>query len=280
MGKKRLTLFSLRPRHTAIVVTIITGMLISSMALIVLVTANVQFKRLLTEGEQIFESNKRLASANKRLGKLNVSLEAEARERQKEVMAARTQARRATRDRDKAVAVVARLQGEIALRQKRLDALQARADAAERISSRKPRNLRACGRSWSSPKASWTRRGKDWRRPRRNSANAEAASKRVAQIVMDQQQAIVDLGNEKLQYQRQTSDLRSRQLILRQGDEIVRGVVAHKARLGTRLELLNLLKGLGQGRRPRGRKGRERPRGERGLQAGGRLGRRGTLLGG
>ncbi len=113
-----MTLFGLRPRYTAIVVTIITGMLISSMALIVLVTANVQFKRVLTEGEQIFENNKRLASANKHLGKLNVSLEAEVRERQKEMIAARAQAQRATKDRDNAVAVVARLQAEIALRQK------------------------------------------------------------------------------------------------------------------------------------------------------------------
>ena len=38
MGKKRLTLFGLRPRHTAIGVTTITGMIIAALALITLIS--------------------------------------------------------------------------------------------------------------------------------------------------------------------------------------------------------------------------------------------------
>ena len=41
MGKKRLSLFGLRPRHTAVVFTIATGMLIAAVTLGVLVMASV-----------------------------------------------------------------------------------------------------------------------------------------------------------------------------------------------------------------------------------------------
>ncbi len=119
--------------------------------------------------------------------------------------------------------------------------MQAKSDAAERDLKQKTAQLTSVQAKLALAEGKLGEARNRLAKTQRELANAEAASNRVAQIVRDQQQAIVDLGNEKLQYQRQTSDLRSRQLILRQGDEIVRGVIPHKARLGTRLELLNLL---------------------------------------
>ncbi len=67
MGKKRLTLFGLRPRHTAIIVTIITGMLIASITLIALLGFNAQIRKALVSGQEIIKQNIELAARNKQL---------------------------------------------------------------------------------------------------------------------------------------------------------------------------------------------------------------------
>ena len=248
MGKKRLTLFNLRPRHTAVVVTIITGMIISATALILLVTANVQFKKLLTEGEQILENNKRLSSSNKRLGRLNVTLEqrskqmeAEVAQRQREVVLARAQTTKATKARDKAMAEVLRLQTRIALSLKQLQTLQARSDAAERDLKNKTAELKSVQLKLALAESNLAAAQKDLTKAQQELAKAEKDYEEQAQKVRDQQKTIVILGNEKQDFERQASDLRSRQLVFRQGDEIVRGVIARQRRFKMRLDLLNLL---------------------------------------
>lgn len=60
LGKKRLSFLGLRPKHTAIVSTIITGMIISFVALIVLTTVNSEFREVVFHGKQIIENNKKL----------------------------------------------------------------------------------------------------------------------------------------------------------------------------------------------------------------------------
>ena len=85
MGKKRLTLLRLRPRHTAYMVTAITGMLISALALTALVSVNSQFKKVLTEGEMILTQNETLSKSNRRLAAKNESLEERRRKLQLQV---------------------------------------------------------------------------------------------------------------------------------------------------------------------------------------------------
>ena len=53
MGKRRLSLFGLRPRHTAIVTTTITGMLIAILTITSLAIVNKEFQLIILRGHQI-----------------------------------------------------------------------------------------------------------------------------------------------------------------------------------------------------------------------------------
>jgi uncharacterized protein (DUF3084 family) len=60
MGKKRLSIFGLRPRHTAIVCTVVTGMVIAAVTLGVLMLASAGVRVAVTRGEQLLHDNQRL----------------------------------------------------------------------------------------------------------------------------------------------------------------------------------------------------------------------------
>lgn len=131
MGKKRLTLFGLRPRHTAIMVTTITGMLISALALVTLVSVNSQFRKVLTKGEQILAQNKQLFAANMELEKRGRELRLEVNRQKQEVVRALDDAIQAKKQRDTARLRVDSLRHDIAARQKELIDLRKRRDIAE-----------------------------------------------------------------------------------------------------------------------------------------------------
>lgn len=74
LGKKRLTLCGLRPKHTAIISTVITGMIISITALFFLTMINSQFKQVIFHGQAILKNNEELGVQNKILNVSNQSL--------------------------------------------------------------------------------------------------------------------------------------------------------------------------------------------------------------
>ena len=128
MGKKRLTLFNMRPRHTAIIATTITGMLISALALFTLISVNSQFKEVLTHGEEILDQNRTLSAANTSLEARNSKLisrgeglEQTLKERQDEVDAALEDVDNARKALGEAEAAVGRLEGEIGVKKRDLD---------------------------------------------------------------------------------------------------------------------------------------------------------------
>jgi len=218
MGKKRLTLFNMRPRYTAIVITTITGMLISAFALVTLVSVNSQFRKVLMRGEQILAQNNQLTRSNAKLGNVNKllarrgdDLRKQVAQQQKEVIAARATADRAKANLAKATAAVSRLEKDIALRQKQLADLQHRTDAAEsELRSREADLVRA-------------------------KADLSKASTRLAQAqtrLSDTQaklktkQAELDLALKTGQeLQVESAITRNRQFIYFQGDEIARGKI-------------------------------------------------------
>lgn len=61
LGKKRLSLFGLRPRHTATILTIGAGLLIPLMTVLSLSVASSDFRQWLTEGRAAIQESKRLA---------------------------------------------------------------------------------------------------------------------------------------------------------------------------------------------------------------------------
>jgi uncharacterized protein (DUF3084 family) len=55
MGKRRLTLFGLRPRHTAIVMTTITGMLIAIFTIAIMATLSKEVQQLVLRGAEVLQ---------------------------------------------------------------------------------------------------------------------------------------------------------------------------------------------------------------------------------
>jgi uncharacterized protein (DUF3084 family) len=71
LGKRRLTLWGLRPRHTAIVSTVVTGMGIAVLTLGALFGLSAGVRRAVLHGEGLLVENYRLIQANRNLVKLN-----------------------------------------------------------------------------------------------------------------------------------------------------------------------------------------------------------------
>jgi uncharacterized protein (DUF3084 family) len=139
LGKKRLTIGRLRPRHTAYAVTAITGMLISGMVVLTLVSVNSQFRKVFTQGEQILSQNESLAKANRWLEQRNramqvrgEALRAELEARRKDVLEARAAARKAIQERDKQLREVGRLRKEVTERVREIAARRRQLVALER----------------------------------------------------------------------------------------------------------------------------------------------------
>lgn len=77
IGKKRHTLFGLRPRHTAMLLTIVTGSIVAVLTFGLLFTYNSRIHFALLEGQHILEDNRRLNRDNQDLGRRNGTLQRE-----------------------------------------------------------------------------------------------------------------------------------------------------------------------------------------------------------
>lgn len=130
MGKRRLTLFGMRPRYTAIIVTTITGMLIAGLTFATLMTVSKSFRTVLMHGERLAKDNeiyqaknKELHAKNTQLTAMSGSLSTEVREKSKQVIAARKEAEDAIRARNEIRRHVRDLQNEIKSGQMELEKL-------------------------------------------------------------------------------------------------------------------------------------------------------------
>lgn len=118
-GKRRASIFGLRPRHTAILITAVTGVLISLLTTTVLFLAVVPVRRVILEGEAAI-----LSSA--RLKRENATLEATNREVRAAASRALEEREQAVQQRDAAKAEQARAeQSLVAVRQSLQMALRA-----------------------------------------------------------------------------------------------------------------------------------------------------------
>lgn len=145
MGKRRLTLFGLRPRYTAIVMTTITGMLIAGLTFATMITLSSDLREVLVRGERILKDihdyqakNKELRDKNTGLTKASEKLSKEVRKRAEEVRKKSEQVRsalkeveEAARARDEARSRVNMLQADIESRQKELQRLIKKGDLTE-----------------------------------------------------------------------------------------------------------------------------------------------------
>jgi len=106
MGKRRLTIFGLRPRYTAIVTTTITGMLIAVFTIAVMVIASDSAHQLVLRGAQILKEHRAAQEAYARATK-------ELSYQRRVAVEAREDAKEAVRQRNLLTAEIARLTGEL-----------------------------------------------------------------------------------------------------------------------------------------------------------------------
>jgi hypothetical protein len=83
LGKKRLTVFGLRPKHTAILLTIVTGIVIASTTLGLALLIVPGFSKVVTQGERMLAINFRLTRENEGLQKQNDGLRKDTAEEKK-----------------------------------------------------------------------------------------------------------------------------------------------------------------------------------------------------
>ena len=207
MGKRRLTLFHMRPRYTAILFTVITGMVIAAIALGALVSANKQFRKVLIEGDAILSQNSSLKKTNRDLDRQNTeltdkgkALAVEAEQKVKEAETARKDAAKFLKARNEAQLTVRKLEADIAIRKTELENLKKSSQVTKaklnELVAQLDRIRKALG---------------------------------VAQSNYDQS-ALVSM------------DLRSEVLISRNGDEIIRGIVrTNQSSVAIRSDLRTLL---------------------------------------
>ncbi|MCL6519192.1 MAG: DUF3084 domain-containing protein [Armatimonadetes bacterium] len=113
LGKRRLSLFGMRPRYTAIVTTTITGMIIAILTISFMMIASEQARILILQGEKLIRQNKvyrkEYIAAKEAIERATKELT-----RQQEFVAeARRKAEDAVKQRDKLVAEIASLRKDL-----------------------------------------------------------------------------------------------------------------------------------------------------------------------
>src|SRR6476619_1887276 len=71
LGKKRLSVFGLRPQHTAVLLTVVTGIIIAGMTFSAALASLPFCRRLVIQGEQLARQNERLHRSNRMLEQQN-----------------------------------------------------------------------------------------------------------------------------------------------------------------------------------------------------------------
>lgn len=142
MGKARLSLFQLRPRHTAVLVTVLTGMLIAALTLAIILVTNSTLRKMIVRGPEIIRQNRtlvrqsaRLIAEQKRLDRVVREGQSEARKAQEQLTASRDQLKKAN-------ATVEELNKRISSQQSLLKAEQARVVQAREESRRADARLK------------------------------------------------------------------------------------------------------------------------------------------
>lgn len=235
MGKKRLTLFNLRPRHTAIVVTTITGMIISSLALATLFSVNSQFRKVLLRGEQILTQNKQLSSANIDLAKRSQQLRLQVARQKQELAKAQQDAVLAKKQRDNAVQRVASLRREIATRQQELAELRKQKSIAQSELDLRRADLRLAQVELRNAETKLSSAQSELATAQQQLGAAKAELEKTQDLLKEANATGEDAADLAL-------DLRLKDLAFRQGDELARGVInPAKSNLELRRDIHTLL---------------------------------------
>lgn len=138
IGKKRHSTFGLRPRHTAMLWTVVSGGMIAVGTLALFLALNRTFSTALVRGQQLLDTNNALQHQNRSLTRHNVDAERQAQadsrragEAQRQARDAQAQAAQARAALSKVVAALGSAQNTLALSRQALAARQSALTAAE-----------------------------------------------------------------------------------------------------------------------------------------------------
>lgn len=143
MGKRRLTLFGLRPRYTAIVVTTITGMIIAAFTLGAMIATNQHFRTLIVEGKKLISERALLTKQNAELRANIGDLKRQRRDLRTRVHEAMAGAEKAEKAQAVAESSVRKLEAEVRLRSTQLGEVKRQYRTASGQLETKRRELRS-----------------------------------------------------------------------------------------------------------------------------------------
>jgi len=208
-GKRRATLLGLRPRHTAVLVTTVTGVLISALTVGVIFLVTPPVRRVILEGERAIRTSSRLQRENARLhGQVENTRRELTRLQESQ---ARLEREYVARQRElvgeiqKSAARLARERSRLAEARR----LAARAEAARRIETRRAREIARRNAGLERRNAELTR------------FNDDLGARNVAltRINGDLARANVELGAKNEEAQRQSTVLEARNAALTESNE-------------------------------------------------------------
>jgi len=218
MGKRRLSLFGLRPRYTAIVTTTITGMLIAVCTIVVMATVSQRVKLLMIQGDQILRER----------GIIRQQYEATKHEYDKatrELGRQRGFAARARKEADEAITQRDKMVKEIARITRELRRLKADLRSNQIALIRTERQLRSAN--------------KEIEHRRVEIADAK---KEIARLEWQRTKIIQSYFEEQLQETARYAELRENPIIFRQYQEIARKVIkCAQSQMDIRADVLALL---------------------------------------
>ncbi len=144
MGKRRLSLFGLRPRYTAIVMTTITGMLIAVLTISALLGVSSGLRKIFFRAEALLRENARyqivnqqIKQQNRRLEETRLRLTREIAEKNEALLLAKRAVADAQKQRNEALAKVLSLEREISARLAELKSLK----TASKLTNQKLREV-------------------------------------------------------------------------------------------------------------------------------------------
>ena len=132
IGKKRHSTFGLRPRHTAMLWTVVSGGVIAVGTLLLFLALNRTFSTALVRGPQLLETNGTLEHENLALARHNLATERRAQEDNARASQAQAQAAQARKELAQVATVLGQAQNTLARSRKTLAQRQADLDGAQR----------------------------------------------------------------------------------------------------------------------------------------------------
>lgn len=237
MGKRRLTLFGMRPRYTAIVVTTITGMLIATLTLATMMTISKTLRHVLIAGGRMMAQNERLATKNIQLRIESSKLRIQSKELNARLIIRIAQHRKAMKKLKETELQVTQLSKSIEANLQQLDELKKSRAASEQRLKELESQLNARKEELTATKQELQQRITELDDTEVKLEDVQKKVDEQEDQIAEQLQRIKEAKNIASSY----FSMREGNIKFRQGEELTRGVISPGSYFKIRGDLLSLL---------------------------------------